>query len=417
VNGRKSRVRRLTLTNFKGFRHAVAPLGDFTVVVGANASGKSNLRDALRFLHGVARGYSLAEAVGEKWVEGGVLVWRGIRGGLREVSYDHAPTFGLEVDILLDAKEGPRTATWHIDVAVDPASDRPSVAAERLAIEGEVVFEARVDSKAATLVATNGRGLVLNDEPLTAHRPVLIELAESSGWPDVQRSCRATREALASVRFIDLDPEAMKQPSLPGQLVLGDRGENLSSVLQEICRYPELRSALVRWIRELTPLDVVDLEFTSDQIGRVLVTLVESSGRRTSAYSASDGTLRFLAWLAAFLGPDPARLYVFEEIETGLHPNRLHLLLQLIERSARHGPSQVVATTHSSGLLAFLEPATREETLVTFRREDEPAQRITRLMDIPHAREVLAHQDLSLLHEGGWLEDAIAFSMPPENAP
>ena len=55
------------------------------------------------------------------------------------------------------------------------------------------------------------------------------------------------------------------------------------------------------------------------------------------SYSASDGTLRFLAILAALLGTDPARLYFFEEIDNGIHPSRLRLLLDLIERTDREG--------------------------------------------------------------------------------
>ena len=71
----------LRLERFKNFRDATLTLGPLTVLVGANASGKSNLRDAFRFIHGIARGYSLAETIGEKFVEGGVLQWKGLRGG------------------------------------------------------------------------------------------------------------------------------------------------------------------------------------------------------------------------------------------------------------------------------------------------------------------------------------------------
>lgn len=46
---------RLHLTNFKNFADATLELGPFTVLVGTNASGKSNVRDALRFLHGVGK--------------------------------------------------------------------------------------------------------------------------------------------------------------------------------------------------------------------------------------------------------------------------------------------------------------------------------------------------------------------------
>lgn len=59
---------------------ATLKLGPLTVLIGANAAGKSNLRDAFLFLHGIGRGYTLAEILGEKYV-GGERVWSGTRGG------------------------------------------------------------------------------------------------------------------------------------------------------------------------------------------------------------------------------------------------------------------------------------------------------------------------------------------------
>lgn len=80
-------ITQITLRNFKSFREAVLPLGPLTVLVGANASGKSNVRDALRFLHGIGIGigmsYSCPEILGGKYGDGGARVWRGIRGGRR----------------------------------------------------------------------------------------------------------------------------------------------------------------------------------------------------------------------------------------------------------------------------------------------------------------------------------------------
>ena len=64
-------ITRLHLKNFKNFRDATLELGPLTVLVGTNASGKSNLRDAFRFIHGMSRGYNLAEIIGEKYGEGG----------------------------------------------------------------------------------------------------------------------------------------------------------------------------------------------------------------------------------------------------------------------------------------------------------------------------------------------------------
>ena len=60
----------LRLKQFKSFKDTELKLGPFTVLIGANAAGKSNIRDAFRFLHGIGRGYSLAEILGEKYGEG-----------------------------------------------------------------------------------------------------------------------------------------------------------------------------------------------------------------------------------------------------------------------------------------------------------------------------------------------------------
>ena len=76
----------LRLRNFKNFADETLKLGPFTVIVGANASGKSNIRDAFRFLHGIGRGYSLPEIMGGKMGAGGYFEWDGIRGAPNEVT-------------------------------------------------------------------------------------------------------------------------------------------------------------------------------------------------------------------------------------------------------------------------------------------------------------------------------------------
>ena len=68
------------MVNFKNFADETLKVGPFTIIVGANASGKSNIRDAFRFLHGIGRGYTLAEILGGKYGLGGQREWAGIRG-------------------------------------------------------------------------------------------------------------------------------------------------------------------------------------------------------------------------------------------------------------------------------------------------------------------------------------------------
>ena len=175
-----------------------------------------------------------------------------------------------------------------------------------------------------------------------------------------------------SCRFFDWSLDALRQPCLPGQDMLSDNGRNLSSVLYAICQRAASKKGLLSWIQELTPMDAVDFEFPVDATGRILATLVERGKQKTTLASASDGTLRFLAFLAAFLGPNPSSFYFFEELENGIHPSRLGLLLDLIETQVTEKGIQVVATTHSPELLARLSKPTLEHASLVYRSAEGP---------------------------------------------
>ncbi len=407
------------LEGFKNFLDATLQLGPLTVIVGTNASGKSNIRDAFRFLHGMGRGYSLAEIIGEKYVEGGVLVWKGIRGGIREVAFDDSNTFG--VTTVSKQKNEPRLSHY-INVNVSGYRSAPRVARERMYYGGTIsVFDTHGDGD--PVVQDESPYIFARLSPDTQKKkfgtrvrflesqPVISQLEDHpEGRAQFREMALSFVEMIESMRFFDLSPEAMKVPSIPGQIILGDRGENLSSVVQAICNDEDTKRAMIEWVRQLTPLDVSDFDFVPDQTGRVLLTLIESTGRRTSAYSASDGTLRFLAIIAALMGPDSAKFYFLEEIDNGIHPTRLSLLLQLIEQQTRHRGIQVVTTTHSPQLLAMLSPEARQHASLVYRLEGSTEAKITRIVDIPGANEVLETQNLGRLHESGWLENAVQFA-------
>ena len=286
-------IQELLLRGFKNFLGATLPLGNLTLLVGTNASGKSNLRDAFRFLHGVSRGYTLAEIIGEKWIEGGTLQWKGIRGGTREATFCGEPTFCLQINT--------GGCIYRIEVLLGRAEKPPRVVRESLYNSNWPGPTMCFDSHPADDPPEHGDNRYLyvrlprgGDNrghgkrlQYIAAQPVLSQLA-ADHKPTIAVRSEASKvlESLESMRFLDLTPDAMRIPSLPGQDILGDRGENLSSVLQSICESETSKQAILEWIRELTPQDVVDFEFVPDQTGKILVTLVESGGQKTSAYSA-----------------------------------------------------------------------------------------------------------------------------------
>jgi len=422
-------IEKLQLRGFKNFLDATLPLGNLTLLVGTNASGKSNLRDVFRFLHGVSRGYTLAEIIGEKWIEGGTPVWKGIRGGTREAAYRGTSVFSIKATIPLwfHPKGAPKSKfrfrkeyVYQIDVEANGDVKPPRVMRESLWCQEKMLFDSHpsddppkqedVQHLFVRLPRNRQNRKLGKRVQFIASQPILSQIASHDETLDnVRIGVRRVIKELESMRFLDLVPDAMRIPSIPGQDILGDRGENLSSVLQSICETETSKQAILEWIRELTPLDVIDFEFVADQTGKILVTLVESGGQKTSAYSASDGTLRFLALIAAMLGTKPAKFYFFEELENGIHPTRLHLLLQLIEQKVSEGKIQVVATSHSPQLLGFLSEEARKNAALVYRLPDQPDARIKSILQIPDVERILQEQDLSRLHSSGWLEDAVAF--------
>ena len=209
----------------------------------------------------------------------------------------------------------------------------------------------------------------------------------------------------------------MRIPSLPGQTTLGDRGENLSSVLFAICEDASKKEALLEWVRQLTPMDVEDFQFDPDAAGRILLNIKEKSGQTVSAASASDGTLRFLAILAALFGPTPASFYFIEEIENGIHPTRLSLLVDLIENQTKRRNIQVVATSHAPLVLQFLSEDALANASIVYRLPDQPDAKIKRILDVPEARRVIKEQSVSLLHASSWFEDVLNFTEDEETRP
>jgi predicted ATPase len=431
--------RSLELTNFKSFKRDTIPFGPFTVIVGTNASGKSNIRDAFRFLHGIGRDYSLAEIIGAKYGDGGELVWRGIRGGAKELEFNNADWFSLKGqlgDPIHNESNLNKIVSWEYGLACqkDPKDHAThTVHTESLSYETntKMVFNTRDFSASSSLfdnakLNSSFQILASVDKPdsiswfqndkfgartFLNSAPIFCQIDPSNDLTlDGQEIFFRARHSLSSMRFLDLVPDKMRQPSFVGQTVLGDQGENLSSVLFAICEDPKRKEALLEWVRELTPMDAVDFEFPPDQIGRVLLTLVEKDGRRISAYSASDGTLRFLAIAAALLGPSPAKLYFLEELDNGIHPTRLHLLIQLIERAVSGGKTQVIATTHSPSLLGLLSEESLEDALLVYRLPGQPDSRTTRIVNLPNAHELIREQSAGRLHASGWLEDAVAFT-------
>ena len=422
-------ITELRLVDFKNFADERLAVGPFTVIVGANASGKSNIRDAFRLLHGIGRGYSLADIIGGRYGSGGQKEWSEIRGAVDEVMRFERPTLRLSVGLRFPLEPDAIVRLIpHRDLRYELGLAKPNaggfeVNGEQLRLgtrtiyttnppDGDPVREQGDETHLLLRMAKTGTqrkyGHRIEVRPT---QPALTQLHEHQR---IVRSHKAVAseviDALGNMRFLEPQPDQLRQPAFPGQTVLGDNGDNLPTVLRKLCEGPARQDVLLEWIRELTPMDVADFEFPVDQTtGRVQLAIKEHNGRTVSAYAASDGTLRFLAMLAALLDDESEGLYFFEEIDNGIHPTRLRLLVDLIENRTAAENIQVVTTTHSPDLLAMVSDRTFESTSVVCRRPDSNDAVIRRVADLPNAEDLRNSQGLGRLHTSGWLEDAVFF--------
>ena len=400
------------LVNFKNFADETLKIGPFTIIVGANASGKSNLRDAFRFLHGIGRGYNLAEIMGGKYGPGGQLEWEPIRGAPNEIVRFQKlyPYESSTFTVSLDLNIGETKAFYSIKLELNPNTGFVLLT-EELKTEKCSIYATRKTSGGSFELFTeeNGDQGVEVSSLQPALRMVAPALMSSEKFRESGKgpTARLSLEVLENMRFLEPSPQRMREPSVPGAAILGDGGENLPTVLEAICADSQREKILMSWLQELTPMDVKDFEFPRDPSGRVHLQIVECSGRKVSAYSASDGTLRFLALLAALLGPNERGLYFFEEIDNGIHPNRLWLLMDFIERQTAKGKVQVITTTHSPALLSWMNDTTFENTAVVYRDEYWTDSVIRPIAGLYNLKELRQSVTLGELHTEGWIEQAM----------
>ena len=404
-------IKSVRMVNFKNFADETLNLGPFTVIVGANASGKSNIRDAFRFLHGIGRGYTLAEILGGKYGPGGYREWEGIRGAPGELtrfeqsSSQRAHGFSLHVKQGL----GQEKLIYSIEARFNPRrrSEGFRVLEEELKTESNRVYHVGKGG------AGSYRAISVGDDKLqrigvSRTQPALSQFLESGsrGAQFPHKEELVMSQELGNLHFLELLPERMREPAFPGAR-LGDYGENLPSALEAICADSQQGRNLMFWLDELTPMDVKDFDFPRDPSGRVHLQIVERNGRKVSAYSASEGTLRFLGTLAALFSPSAGGLYFFEEIDNGIHPSRLWLLLDFIERQTAGGNVQVVTTTHSPALLTWLSDTAFENTSVVYRDQYWADSVIRPIANLYNLRDLRKTDTLGELHTVAWFEQAM----------
>ena len=160
------------------------------------------------------------------------------------------------------------------------------------------------------------------------------------------------------------------------------------------------------WLAELTPRPIIEISTESAPTGEVIFAVKEAPFRKiVAAPSLSDGTLRFAALALATVGSTGRRTLVVEELENGINPARLTLLIHMIEQAASaDGDVQIIASTHSPAVLEYANESTIQASTVIGWDYDEMASKPVRISSLPHLESALEQRSLGELQSEGWLQ-------------
>lgn len=405
-------INRIAVKGFKSFRDVTVDLGGLNLFVGTNASGKSNFFDALRVLQGIGNGFTVSEILDGKPRSATSEVWEGIRGGSAKACFegaDQSDTFSITAAGRL--RVGKATRRWEYSVTLSPS--RGHVADESLEYGGRAIYDSRyadrggVGSPVLKVEYQHGGRGRPRHLPFERSRPVLRQF-EGANRVESQHGAFTARVAnvLADMQRVDPAPTILRGYAQARQVDrMGECGENFAALVRGICADPDAEAGYLEWLRELRPAEVDSVGTLSGALGESLFMLRE--GRREfPAPVLSDGTLRFAAIAAAFFQPDMPRIMTIEEIENGIHASRTRLILELLRAHAAAGSTQVLATTHSPAVLAWLEPPEYATTHLCRRDQSTGEATITQLRDVPGFGDVASEHSLGDLLAEGWLEAA-----------
>ncbi len=348
----------LAISNYRSLRDLVLPLQGLNVLTGANGSGKSNVYRALRLLADTAQGRVIPSLARE----GGLpsTLWAGPEALGRAVKRGDHPVQGTVRKHSVSLRLG--FAGEEFGYAIDLGLPTPTSSAFSLdpEIKRECIWSGPLLRPAALLVDRRGPLVRTRSDDgdwstLTQHLAsfdsMMAQLADPRNAPEMLM----LREQIRAWRFYDHFRTDLEAPARSPQVgthtpVLGHDGADLAAALQTI-----------REIGDSAALDAA----IDDAFSGATVEVTSSEGwfeatmsqpgllRPLRAAELSDGTLRYLLWIAALLSPRPPGLLVLNEPETSLHPDLLPALARLISGAAQR--SQVLVVSHARRLIAALE--------------------------------------------------------------
>lgn len=352
-------IDKITIKNFKAIQSANIKLTDLTVLVGNNGSGKSSVIEALQTLQQVLL-YGISFGFNDRWF--------GIEHICNSVSkeiHKSAKIFSHDIEINLAGKINKEKYSYTVSFNATANGDMYLVTSERLERGKIQIFSAHIIDDQGNAELFLGK----DTQPVhyQASRLVIADKSLHNDHSLVQEF----RNYVESWQFLFLEPERMYYPTRRdyGQTTIRMKssGENVVDFFSRLQDNAALSNLILEKMRYVLP-DLQNMGREEIAVQKQIYLYLQSSlqEKRLPSWLFSSGTLRILAMLAILNAAIVPPVIFIEEIENGLDPRTLNLLVEEIRGLLPE--HQFIVTTHSP---YFLNLVALKHIVVAERDQDK----------------------------------------------
>lgn len=395
-------IKSIRLQNWKSFADATLPVQPLTVLVGTNASGKSNLFEAFSLLKRLVGGFTLPKAFN---VEHASFKIRGgdawaIRKGQVQAS----------ISVLLQHPENKSSKlSYQLEFGLDKL-ERLRLVAEEFSLQDNSGNLLKTIFSAEWPLRKTENEQDENDD--RCYLPA-ADLLYGDNSDDGQLFDYVLKQ-LNGVSFLAPDPDAMRSyAKIEGTLDVD--ASNVAGVL--VRKFSENGNDIIdrlnQFVRILPDFDLEKIyaEAIMPLKKDAMLYGLERTGNDGREYvvdagTMSDGTLHFIGIMTALLTVPKGSLLIMEEINQGLHPSRAKDLIEIIKKIITERKIDVMFSTHDPALLDAIGVAFSENIQVVYRNEEGHSD-IKCLSDFKMFGKLIGRGSLGKLSTRGELAKAV----------
>lgn len=392
-------IKSFLFENFKSFEKADLNLESITSLIGSNSSGKSNAIEGIHILAESATGLDLSVIL-----DGTRNNDSHVRGGSKACCRFKTSSFKLGCLVDLDEKYD---LLYYIRISTN----------KRVWVEEEALY--KVCNGKTNLV--NAEKIFQTKIPERDSGDIRVEYVDKKVGRNPDIICMRVSSVLAQLKSklpqnTERDQECFKYinlvlDNLRGIFVLNpipsemrdyvrvtdsdlkENCENISPVLYRLCEDEQKKEELLSVICDLPENEVLGIEFIKTQLDDVIFALKEkykNSSEVVDAKRLSDGTLRCIAIIAAILTIPENSVLVVEEIDNGIHPGRVKVLIESLSKLGQKRNIDLILTTHNPVLLNKYDKEKLLGVSVVYRDKGSGASLFVPLVDIEQFQDIFA---------------------------